>query len=112
MIHEEVLGRLFVLEKIYEMLMAHVDDIGGDLPEGKTLDDMSMKDFARIVAEHDFDIDQINLDDLEQVADDFWMGAQDELTEFRAEVEFYRKYTAFNKGRFKKENEDEEEVRG
>ena len=108
----EVSGRLFVLEKIYEMLMAHVDDIGGDLPEGKTLDDMSMKDFARIVAEHDFDIDQINLDDLEKAEDDFWMGAQDELTEFRAEVEFYRKYIAFNKERIKNKNEDEEEVRG
>ena len=106
----EVSGRLFVLEKIYEMLMAHIDDINGDLPEGKTLDDMNMKDFARIVAEHDYGIGQINLDDLEKAEDDFWMGAQDELTEFRAEVEFYRKYTAFNKERFK--NEDEEEVRG
>lgn len=111
----EVSGRLFVLEKIYALLMAHIDDIGGDLPEGKTLDDLSMKDFARIVAAHDYDIGQVNLDDLEKAEDDFWMGAQEELKEFRAEVEFYRKYIAFNKERIKNKNEDadeEEEVRG
>lgn len=106
----EVSGRLFVLEKIYALLKENIDTIGGDLPEGKTLDDLSMKDFARIVAAHDYDIGQINLDDLEKAEDDFWTGAQEELTEFRAEVEFYRKYIAFNKERIK--NEDEEEVRG
>lgn len=75
-----------------------------------------MKDFARIVAAHNYDIGQVNLDDLEKAEDDFWMGASDELKEFQAEVWFYRKYIAFNKERIKNEDgdedEEEEEVRG
>lgn len=91
MIHEKASGRLFVLEKVYEWLLAKVGNDGGDYLEGKTLDDMSLIDFAQIVAKHDYDIDQINLDVDEEAADDFWMGAYSEWTEFKNAVKSYRK---------------------
>lgn len=37
MIHEEVSGRLFVLEKVYEWLLAKVGNDGGDYLDDKTL---------------------------------------------------------------------------
>lgn len=53
---------------------------------------MSLIDYAWIAAQNNFDIDEINLDvEWKFVADDFWMGAHSEWTEFKDAVKSYRK---------------------
>ena len=88
MIHEEAAGRLFVLEKVYEWLL---EKLGGSPQQELELNLLCIRDYAWIVAKNNFDIEQIDLSDGEEYDFDFWVGAHSEWTEFRDNVETYRK---------------------